>query len=45
LVQEHLARPEHQWVKGLTPEEAEAVRKMYEQRYESGKEPAKKEAP
>lgn len=33
LVQEHLAQPEHVWQKGLKPEEAEALRKTYEERY------------
>jgi hypothetical protein len=32
-VEEHLARPEHLWVKGLSPEEAERLRSMYQQRY------------
>ncbi len=32
-VEEHLAQPEHQWVKGLSPEEAERLRQMYEKRY------------
>ncbi len=32
-VQEHLAKEEPQWLKGLKPEEAEALKKMYEQRY------------
>ncbi len=33
VVQTLLAREEHLWQKGLKPEEAEALRKMYEQRY------------
>ena len=33
-VAELLARPEHVWLKGLTPAEAEALRKSYEQRYD-----------
>ncbi len=33
LVNEHLARPEHVWQKGLKPEEAEALRRSYEERY------------
>jgi hypothetical protein len=33
LVQAHLAQEEHTWQKGLKPEEAEALRKMYESRY------------
>jgi len=33
LVQEHLTKDEHLWQKGLKPEEAEALRKAYEQRY------------
>jgi hypothetical protein len=28
-----LAQPEHLWMKGLNPEEAEALRKMYKERY------------
>jgi hypothetical protein len=28
-----LARPEHVWLKGLSPQEAEALRKAYQQRY------------
>ncbi|MEE8350336.1 MAG: multiheme c-type cytochrome [Acidobacteriota bacterium] len=28
-----LAQEEHQWVKGLSPEEGEALREMYQQRY------------
>ncbi|MDP3980999.1 MAG: multiheme c-type cytochrome [Chlamydiota bacterium] len=28
-----LAQEEHAWIKGLSPEEAEALRKMYKQRY------------
>jgi len=33
LVEQHLAREEHQWLKGLSPEEAERLRTMYQQRY------------
>ncbi len=33
-VEEHLTREEHQWVKGLSPEEAERLRQMYEKRYD-----------
>jgi hypothetical protein len=33
LVRAHLAKEEHVWQKGLKPEEAEALRKMYESRY------------
>jgi hypothetical protein len=33
LVRAHLAKEEHAWQKGLKPEEAEALRKMYESRY------------
>jgi hypothetical protein len=33
-VDEHLAQEEHTWMKGLSPEEAEALRKMYEKRYD-----------
>jgi hypothetical protein len=33
-VAELLARPEHVWLQGLTPAEAEALRKSYEQRYD-----------
>ena len=33
LVRAHLAKEEHVWQKGLKPEEAEALRKMYETRY------------
>lgn len=32
-VKQLLARPENIWQKGLSPEEAEALRKMYEERY------------
>ncbi|MHC5066921.1 MAG: multiheme c-type cytochrome [Planctomycetota bacterium] len=32
-VDEHLAQAEHTWLKGLSPEEAEALRKMYKDRY------------
>ncbi len=32
-VQEFLTAEEHLWLKGLTPEEAEELRKMYEERY------------
>jgi hypothetical protein len=32
-VDELLTHPEHRWLKGLTPQEAEALRKAYEQRY------------
>jgi len=32
-VQVLLAKPEHIWLKGLTPEEAEALRKEYKERY------------
>ncbi|UCF37484.1 MAG: hypothetical protein JSU96_01015, partial [Acidobacteriota bacterium] len=32
-VDEHLSREEHQWLKGLSPEEAERLRRMYQQRY------------
>jgi hypothetical protein len=28
-----LAQEEHLWVKGLSPEEAEELRQMYQQRY------------
>src|SRR4030042_2015578 len=31
-VDELLTRPEHRWLKGLSPEEAEALRKAYEKR-------------
>ncbi len=33
LVEEHLAQPEHTWMQGLSPEEAERLRQMYQQRY------------
>ncbi len=33
-IEQHLAQDEHLWRKGLTPEEAEAIRKMYEERYD-----------
>jgi hypothetical protein len=33
LIRAHLAKEEHVWQKGLKPEEAEALRKMYESRY------------
>ena len=33
LVNQHLAQPEHVWQKGLKPEEAEALRRSYEERY------------
>jgi hypothetical protein len=33
-VSELLTKPEHVWLKGLTPEEAEALRKAYQQRYD-----------
>jgi len=33
LVREHLTKEEHLWQKGLKPEEAEALRKSYEERY------------
>ena len=33
-VQELLARPENLWLKGLSAEEAEALRKTYEERYD-----------
>jgi hypothetical protein len=36
MVREHLTRPEHRWMKGLTPEEAEALRRMYRERYDEG---------
>jgi hypothetical protein len=32
-VQELLNQPEHVWLKGLSPQEAEALRKAYQQRY------------
>ena len=32
-VARHLAQEEHLWQKGLSPEEAERLRKMYEERY------------
>jgi len=32
-VREHLNQPEHIWLKGLSPEEAERLRQMYQQRY------------
>jgi len=28
-----LSKVEHHWLKGLTPEEAEALKKMYKERY------------
>jgi hypothetical protein len=34
MVEELLAREEHLWRKGLKPEEAEALRRMYRERYE-----------
>lgn len=33
MIDKMLTQPEHQWLKGLTPQEAEALRKAYEQRY------------
>jgi len=33
LVEEQLAQPEHTWLKGLSPEEAEKLRRMYQERY------------
>jgi hypothetical protein len=33
LVEEQLAQPEHSWLKGLSPEEAEKLRRMYQERY------------
>jgi hypothetical protein len=33
-VDELLAQEEHIWQKGLSPEEAEALRKTYEERYD-----------
>jgi hypothetical protein len=33
LVDELLTQPEHQWLKGLSPEEAAELRKTYQQRY------------
>ncbi len=33
LVAENLSRPENVWIKGLSPEEAEALDKMYKERY------------
>jgi hypothetical protein len=33
-VDEILTQPEHQWLKGLKPEEADALRRMYEERYD-----------
>jgi hypothetical protein len=33
MVGELLTQDEHLWQKGLKPEEAEALRKMYEERY------------
>jgi hypothetical protein len=35
-VEEILAQEEHAWMKGLSPEEAEALRKMYKERYGEG---------
>ncbi len=32
-VREHLNQPQHVWLKGLSPEEAERLRQMYQQRY------------
>ena len=32
-VREHLNQTEHIWLKGLSPEEAERLRQMYQQRY------------
>ena len=32
-VAQHLTQEEHLWMKGLSPEEAEALRKMYQDRY------------
>jgi len=32
-VAELLAADEHRWMKGLSPEDAEALRRMYKQRY------------
>lgn len=33
LISQHLSEPEHLWINGLTPEEAEMLRKMYQERY------------
>jgi hypothetical protein len=33
-IEEMMTQPEHQWMKGLSPEEAEALRQMYERRYD-----------
>jgi hypothetical protein len=33
LIDEMMAQEEHTWMKGLSPEEAEALRKMYKDRY------------
>ncbi len=32
-VQQILTQPEHRWIKGLDPDEAEAMRQMYQERY------------
>jgi siroheme synthase (precorrin-2 oxidase/ferrochelatase) len=32
-IEKMLTQPEHQWLKGLSPEEADALRKEYEKRY------------
>jgi hypothetical protein len=34
MVEVHLTQAEHTWLKGLSPAEAEALRKMYRERYE-----------
>lgn len=34
IVAEILTRDEHIWIKGLTPKEAEELRKAYQKRYE-----------
>ena len=33
IVEEHLAQSEHTWMKGLSPEEAEKLRREYQERY------------
>lgn len=33
LIDKQMTEPQHQWLKGLSPAEAEAMRKAYEQRY------------
>jgi hypothetical protein len=35
-VEELMAQEEHAWLKGLSPEEAESLRKMYRERYGEG---------